>query len=106
MIQITPAAQAAIRGAIEGSGQPVIGLRLMVQSGGCAGLKYGMSLELKEAEDDLVVEAEGVRVLIDPQSGEYLKGATIDFVTSIEGTGFVFDNPNAKGGCGCGKSFC
>ena len=62
--------------------------------------------ELKEAEDDLVVEAEGVRVLIDPQSGEYLKGATIDFVTSIEGTGFVFDNPNAQGGCGCGKSFC
>ncbi|ABA79704.1 iron-sulfur cluster assembly accessory protein [Rhodobacter sphaeroides] len=106
MIQITPAAQAAIKGAIEGAGQPVAGLRLMVQSGGCAGLKYGMSLELTEAPDDLVVEAEGLRVLIDPQSGTYLNGVTIDFVTSLEGTGFVFDNPNAKGGCGCGKSFC
>lgn len=106
MIQITPAAQAAIKGAIEGAGQPVVGLRLMVQSGGCAGLKYGMALELKEAADDLIVEAGGVRVLIDPASGEQLKGTTIDFVSSIEGTGFVFDNPNAKGGCGCGKSFC
>ncbi|SIS74321.1 iron-sulfur cluster assembly accessory protein [Phaeovulum vinaykumarii] len=106
MLTLTPAACDAIRSAIEGAGQPVAGLRVMVQEGGCAGLKYGMALELEAATDDAVIEASGVTVLVDPASRDWLTGATIDFVTSVEGSGFVFDNPNAKGGCGCGKSFC
>lgn len=106
MIQITEAARDAMAGAIEGAGQPIAGLRLMVQAGGCAGLQYAMALELTREETDAVVEAEGVTILIDPDSQGYLLGTTIDFVAGLEGSGFVFDNPNATAGCGCGKSFC
>ncbi|MGC9420796.1 MAG: HesB/IscA family protein [Rhodovulum sp.] len=106
MIQITEAARDAMASAIQGAGQPIAGLRLMVQSGGCSGLQYAMALELSREETDAVVEAEGVTVLIDPDSQGYLVGTTIDFVSGLEGSGFVFDNPNATAGCGCGKSFC
>lgn len=106
MLSITENARAAIQTAIEGAGRPIAGLRIMVQAGGCAGLRYGMALELSQAPDDEVVEADGVTVLIDPVSRGYLDGATIDFVTKLDGSGFIFDNPNAAGGCGCGKSFC
>ncbi|MBN2907830.1 MAG: iron-sulfur cluster assembly accessory protein [Rhodobacteraceae bacterium] len=107
MIQITQAARDAMATAIQGAGQPIAGLRVMVQSGGCAGLQYTMALELTREADDAVVEAEGgVTVLIDPESQGYLAGTTIDFVAGLESSGFVFDNPNANAGCGCGKSFC
>lgn len=106
MIEITEPARSAIKAAIDGAGQPVAGLRLMVQSGGCAGLKYGMALELEVQADDAVVAAGEVTVLIDPASQVHLAGTTIDFVTGLEGAGFVFNNPNANNACGCGKSFC
>jgi len=107
MIEITEPARSAIKAAIDGAGQPVAGLRIMVQSGGCAGLKYGMALELEAQPDDAVVQAGEVTVLIDPASQAHLTGAKIDFVNNgLEGSGFVFDNPNAKSACGCGKSFC
>lgn len=106
MLSLTDNARAAIRSAIESAGQPVAGLRVMVQSGGCAGLQYGMALELNPAPDDEVVESGDVTVLVDPVSRTFLEGTTIDFVHRLEGAGFVFDNPNASGGCGCGKSFC
>ncbi|MCB6178323.1 iron-sulfur cluster assembly accessory protein [Rhodobacter sp. Har01] len=106
MIALTEPARSAIRKAIQGAGQQVAGLRLMVQSGGCAGLKYGMALELEAQPDDAVVAFGDVTVLIDPDSGAHLTGATVDFVDGLEGAGFVFDNPNAKAACGCGKSFC
>jgi iron-sulfur cluster assembly accessory protein len=106
MIAITDPARSAIKTAIDGAGQPVAGLRLMVQGGGCAGLKYGMALELEAQPDDAVVEIGEVTVLIDPESQEHLNGTTIDFVAGLEGSGFVFNNPNASRSCGCGKSFC
>ncbi|EEW25366.1 HesB/IscA family protein [Rhodobacter ferrooxidans] len=106
MIEITPAARDAIRTAIAGAAQPVAGLRVMVQTGGCAGLKYGMALELDAAPGDAVIESDGVTVLVDAESQAHLQGATIDFVSNLEGAGFVFDNPNATSSCGCGKSFC
>ena len=106
MLELTDSAKDAIRTAIEGAGQTVAGLRVMVQDGGCAGLKYGMALELDQQDDDAVVEAGDVRVLIDPASQQHLAGTTIDYVTSLEGSGFVFNNPNAQNSCGCGKSFC
>ena len=80
--------------------------KFMVQGGGCAGLKYGMALELQAQPDDAVVEAGEVKVLIDPESQPHLEGTTIDFVSGLEGSGFVFNNPNASSSCGCGKSFC
>ena len=106
MIEITEPARSAIKTAIDGAGRPVAGLRVMVQGGGCAGLKYGMALELEAQPDDAVVEAGEVRVLIDPESQAHLSGTTIDFVSGLEGSGFVFNNPNATSSCGCGKSFC
>lgn len=106
MLELTESARNAIRSAIEGAGQPVAGLRVMVQGGGCAGLQYGMALELTRGADDAVIEAEGVTVLVDPESQPHLSGTVIDFVTGLEGSGFVFNNPNATSSCGCGKSFC
>lgn len=106
MIDITEPALTAIKSAIDGAGQPVAGLRLMVNGGGCAGLQYGMALELTAQPDDAVVTAGEVVVLIDPESQPHLAGTTIDFVSGLEGSGFVFNNPNASSSCGCGKSFC
>ncbi|MEF2070894.1 HesB/IscA family protein [Consotaella aegiceratis] len=106
MLALTENARDAIRGAIEGAGRPVAGLRIMVQGGGCAGLQYGMALELDVAEDDEVIDWDGITLLLDPQSSSYLQGVTVDFVTRLEGSGFVFENPNAVSTCGCGKSFC
>ncbi|MEM8554200.1 MAG: iron-sulfur cluster assembly accessory protein [Pseudomonadota bacterium] len=106
MLDLTDSAKGAIKAAIDGAGQKVAGLRVMVQDGGCSGLKYGMALELEQQTDDAVVESDGVVVLIDPASQQHLNGTTIDYVTSLESSGFVFNNPNATESCGCGKSFC
>ena len=110
MLELTETAAAAIRQAIAAAaataGRPLAGLRIMVNSGGCAGLQYGMALELDAAPDDVAVETGGVTILVDPDSRSVLSGVTVDFVHRLEGSGFVFDNPNATRGCGCGKSFC
>ena len=81
------------------------GLRVSVQPGGCSGFRYGLLIEEQSAEDDAVIEQEGVKVFVDPFSAQYLNGVTIDYVTSMQGSGFTFKNPNATGGCGCGTSF-
>jgi|ERR1051325_9140052 iron-sulfur cluster assembly accessory protein len=79
-------------------------LRVHVEGGGCSGMQYGMMFDRKKA-DDVMFSQHGVDVLIDPQSLEFLKGSTIDYVESIQGSGFRIQNPNAKTSCGCGKSF-
>ncbi len=81
------------------------GLRVSVQPGGCSGFKYGLLIEEQAAEDDLIVDQEGIRILVDPFSAQYLNGVKIDYVSSMQGSGFTFSNPNATGGCGCGSSF-
>ena len=81
------------------------GLRVAVLPGGCSGFKYGLNIEEKPFEDDIVVEAHGVRVFVDAFSAQYLSGTTIDYVSSMQGAGFTFSNPNSTGGCGCGSSF-
>ena len=81
------------------------GLRVSVQPGGCSGFKYGLLIEDQAAEDDLVLQQEGFQVFIDPFSAQYINGVVIDYVTSMQGSGFTFKNPNATGGCGCGSSF-
>src|ERR1043166_7944003 len=81
------------------------GLRVSVQPGGCSGFKYGLLIEDEAAEDDLIVDQNGWGVFGDPFSAQYLNGVTIDYVTSMMGSGFTFKNPNATGGCGCGSSF-
>jgi iron-sulfur cluster assembly accessory protein len=81
------------------------GLRVSVQPGGCSGFKYGLLIEDEPAEDDLVVDQDGWKVFVDPFSAQYINGVVIDFVSSFQGSGFTFKNPNATGGCGCGSSF-
>lgn len=80
-------------------------LRLSVMGGGCAGFQYEMSFDLDTREDDLILQAGSVEVLIDSISTSHLQGTTIDFKTGLNGTGFKFINPNAKRTCGCGSSF-
>jgi len=105
MIQLTDTAADAMLSAIAGATGPIAGLRIAVQSGGCAGLKYMMGLVPEAAPEDLVVDAKGVTMFLDPSSLTILDGTTVDFVSSVEGAGFVFDNPNAQSKCSCGKSF-
>ena len=89
----------------EGVSGEVGGLRVAVQHGGCSGFKYSLVIEDKSAEDDFIIDNEGFKVFIDPFSAQYISGVTIDYVTSMQGSGFTFKNPNATGGCGCGSSF-
>ena len=81
------------------------GLRVGVLPGGCSGFQYGLNIEDEAAEDDLVLESNGLRLFVDPFSMQYLDGVEIDYVTTFQGSGFTFNNPNASGGCGCGSSF-
>ena len=80
-------------------------LRLAIQGGGCSGFQYGLGFDSGSAEGDIELEYEGVRVVVDPFSAPYLRGATIDFLNTIEESGFKIDNPNAAASCGCGHSF-
>lgn len=105
MIHITDSAMNAVQTAISGSSEPVDGLRIMVEAGGCAGYQYKMGLVKEASPDDTVVERGGVKVFIDNSSHELLVGTTIDYVVAIQGSGFTFDNPNAQSSCSCGKSF-
>ena len=81
------------------------GLRVSVQPGGCSGFKYSLLIEDQPADDDTIVAKDGFRVFVDPFSMQYLGGVTIDYVSSMQGSGFTFKNPNSTGGCGCGSSF-
>jgi len=106
-LTVTPVAAAEVRRFIEAEGVTPErgGLRVSVQPGGCSGFKYGLLIEDASAEDDLVIDNDGFRVFVDPFSAQYLSGTVIDYVTSMQGSGFTFKNPTATGGCGCGSSF-
>jgi iron-sulfur cluster assembly protein len=81
------------------------GLRVSVMPGGCSGFKYSLNIEETALEDDAVMEINGIRIFVDGFSMQYLHGVTIDYTSSMQGSGFTFHNPNATGGCGCGTSF-
>ena len=80
------------------------GLRIYVAGGGCAGLTYGLSLEEKSTKEDIVIKTDGLILFIDPFSAKYLKGSSIDYLESIESSGFKINNPNVTSTCACGKS--
>lgn len=81
------------------------GLRVSVLPGGCSGFKYSLNIEDQPLDDDIVLDVAGLRLFVDGFSLPYLNGTTVDYVTSMQGSGFTFTNPNATGGCGCGSSF-
>ena len=105
MLTLTDNAIKAINRFITSSEKGATGLRIAVSDGGCSGLQYGLKLEQTPNADDRVVERGGVKVFIDLASQAAIDGVTIDFVESMEGSGFKFTNPNAKNPCSCGKSF-
>lgn len=107
MLTVTDVAGAEVRKFMDSEGVDPAkgGLRVSVQPGGCSGFKYGLLIEDQAADDDFVVDNGNFRVFVDPFSAQYLSGVTIDYVSSMQGSGFTFKNPNATGGCGCGSSF-
>lgn len=80
-------------------------LRVYVQGGGCSGFQYGFTFDEDQQEDDTAVDRDGVRLLVDPMSFQYLIGAKIDYKDDLEGARFIINNPNASTTCGCGSSF-
>jgi iron-sulfur cluster assembly accessory protein len=106
-VVLSDKAAAEVRKFIEAEQVPVetAGLRVGVLPGGCSGFKYSLNIEEASQEDDIILESSGVRLFVDGFSLQYLNGITIDYVTSMQGSGFTFTNPNATGGCGCGSSF-
>ena len=105
MVTITPAAAKRIKTIIDAE-DPSYKLRVYVEGGGCTGFKYGFSMEeLAPAEDDFTFEKDGVGVVIDSVSMQYLNEAEIDYTESMMGSNFTIRNPNVKATCGCGSSF-
>lgn len=90
---------------IEEEGNPALNLRVFVQGGGCSGFQYGFTFDEKINEGDHEIERNGVTLVIDPMSYEYLSDAEVDYKESLEGSMFVINNPNAVSTCGCGSSF-
>jgi iron-sulfur cluster insertion protein len=104
-ILISENAALKVKELITEEGNPNLQLRIYVSGGGCSGFQYGFAFEEATGNDDIVIEKEGVRVLVDPVSMQYLAGASVDFQDGLDGSRFVINNPNAKSTCGCGSSF-
>ncbi|HBT32318.1 MAG TPA: iron-sulfur cluster insertion protein ErpA [Pusillimonas sp.] len=101
----TDAAAAKVKDLLAEEGNPELKLRVFVQGGGCSGFQYGFTFDEVINEDDTAIDKEGVQLLIDPMSFQYLFGAEIDYKDDLEGAQFVIRNPNATSTCGCGSSF-
>jgi iron-sulfur cluster assembly accessory protein len=104
MVDLTGNAVGEIRSLLTKSENAGKNLRLYIEQGGCSGMQYGMVFDEKR-DGDLISEKDGVSVLVDPVSADYLRGAVVDFSDSMTAGGFKITNPNAKQSCGCGKSF-
>lgn len=104
-IAFTDAAARKVQQLILEERNPDLKLRVYISGGGCSGFQYGFTFDEERAEDDIAVENDGVTLLIDPLSFQYLMGATVDYAESLQGAQFVIRNPNATTTCGCGSSF-
>ena len=104
-IVFTDAAARKVQELILGEGNPDLKLRVYISGGGCSGFQYGFSFDEEQVEDDIAVENDGMTLLIDPLSFQYLMGAEVDYSESLAGAQFVIRNPNASTTCGCGSSF-
>lgn len=104
-VHLTCAAAAKVRELIAEEGDPSLALRVFIQGGGCSGFQYGFEFDNNLADDDIVIETDQVRLVVDPMSLQYLTGAEVDYALNLSGAQFVVRNPNAKTTCGCGHSF-
>jgi iron-sulfur cluster insertion protein len=104
-LDFTAAAAKMVAALIEEEGTPALMLRVYISGGGCSGFQYGFTFDEERAEDDLALQRDGVTLLVDPLSLQYLMGAEVDYRESLQGSQFVIRNPNAKSTCGCGSSF-
>lgn len=101
----TNSAAMKVRQLIDEEGDEALMLRVFVSGGGCSGFQYGFTFDQNETEGDTIVVNQGVKLLVDPMSVQYLMGAEIDYTEGLEGSQFVIRNPNASTTCGCGSSF-
>jgi len=101
----TDSAANKVKELIAEEGNPELKLRVFVTGGGCSGFQYGFTFDELPGEDDTIMEKNGVKLLIDPMSFQYLVGAEIDYTEGLQGSQFVIKNPNATSTCGCGSSF-
>lgn len=105
MIALTDTAADKVKELITGEGNDQLALRVSVRPGGCAGFSYEMFFDSDQAEDDVKADFGGVKVVVDPSSAMLLEGATLDYKTGLQESGFTIVNPNAQRTCGCGNSF-
>ena len=104
-LQFTHGAAHMVKSLVDEEGNDRLKLRVFVTGGGCSGFQYGFTFDEDVADDDTIVEREGVSLVVDPMSFQYLAGAEVDYQEGLEGSRFVIKNPNATTTCGCGSSF-
>jgi len=104
-LNFTSQAAAKVADLIEEEGNPDLMLRVYIQGGGCSGFQYGFTFDEEVQDGDTEVVTDGVKLLVDPMSLQYLEGAEIDYTEGLQGAQFVISNPNATTTCGCGSSF-
>ena len=104
-ISVTASAANKVRRLVDEEANPDLKLRVFVTGGGCSGFQYGFTFDEIVAEDDAAIEKDGITVLVDPLSYQYLAGAQVDYEEGLQGSKFVINNPNAQTTCGCGSSF-
>jgi iron-sulfur cluster insertion protein len=104
-LKISDAALTRVHELIREEGNPGLKLRVFIEGGGCSGFQYGFSFDEQRADDDFVLDRDGIELLVDPLSMQYLEGAEVDYIEELSGAQFVIHNPNAKTTCGCGSSF-
>ena len=105
LVTMAPNAIAKIKELIAEENNPNLKLRMFVSGGGCSGMQYGFTFEEQGQEDDFVLEFDGIHLLIDSMSSQYLQGAEVDYTESLQGSQFSIKNPQAQTTCGCGSSF-
>jgi len=105
MLTVTEGAVKQLKQIVDKQGNPDAALRVYVTPGGCSGFSYGMSMDDERGDDDKTIEVQGVKVVVDEFSMQYLDGAQLDYVDALMGGGFTVQNPNATKTCSCGQSF-
>ncbi len=104
-VEFTASAVAKVKQLIAAESDNSLMLRVYIQGGGCSGFQYGFEFDKETEEDDTVVERDGIKLLVDPMSMQYLMGSKLKYIEDLQGSRFVVENPNAATTCGCGSSF-